>query len=289
MSVKSIKSTFSVAIVTVFTSFCHWWSRRNIRAKRLAKIRTLLLVCWNILKDPDVTNYGVMRFSFFLLLLSSRTMKNVSFADLGCQCCYNKHVLNGHWAIAKVWRSPAKRTKSVSLEIPSLPQNEQKFALQASTLRQKCIQNTIWSPKCDIFEIPTLPNDFCLFHDHWASENFWDGPLLYNVHVLIWIIEVKYFAVKRTTKLRPHILSSSSPGNTIKNFRYVFVCLWDLCAYIMGKIAAWKCSYCSLKFQADVLLCDCSVLVTRRLRIEVFFIQPKSPCVDFLCCLPGCY
>ena len=37
MSVKSIKSTLSVAIVTVFPSICNWWSRRNIRAKRFAK------------------------------------------------------------------------------------------------------------------------------------------------------------------------------------------------------------------------------------------------------------
>ena len=59
---------------------------------------------------------------------------------------------------AKVRRSPAKRTKLVSLETPSHPhphpRNEQKFALQASTLRSMCIKNTIWSLKCDFFEIP---------------------------------------------------------------------------------------------------------------------------------------
>ena len=36
----------------------------------------------------------------------------------------------------------------------SPPWNEQKFALQASTLRPMCIQNTIWSLKCDFFENP---------------------------------------------------------------------------------------------------------------------------------------
>ena len=40
---------------------------------------------------------------------------------------------------------------------PPPPRNEQKFALQASTLRPMCIQNTIWSLKCDFFEIPHPP------------------------------------------------------------------------------------------------------------------------------------
>ena len=53
MSVKSIKSTLSVAIVTVFPSIWNWWSRRNIRAKRFANIPTLWLVCWKILKERE--------------------------------------------------------------------------------------------------------------------------------------------------------------------------------------------------------------------------------------------
>ena len=48
-------------------------------------------------------------------------------------------------AITKVHRSPEQRTKLVSLETPPSSRNEQKFALQASTLRPvlMCIQNTI--------------------------------------------------------------------------------------------------------------------------------------------------
>ena len=56
MSVKSIKSTFSAAMATVFPSFCNWWSRRNIRAKRLANIRTLWLLCWNILIEKEIVH-----------------------------------------------------------------------------------------------------------------------------------------------------------------------------------------------------------------------------------------
>ena len=60
-------------------------------------------------------------------------------------------------AIAKVRRSPATR-KIVSLETPPSPWNEQKLALQASTLRPMCIQNTIWSLNCDFFfETPHPP------------------------------------------------------------------------------------------------------------------------------------
>ena len=63
-------------------------------------------------------------------------------------------------AIAKVRRSPAKRTKLVSLETPPYPRNEQKFALQASTLRPMCMQNTIWSLslKCDLKPPPSQTN-----------------------------------------------------------------------------------------------------------------------------------
>ena len=59
-------------------------------------------------------------------------------------------------AIAKVRRSPAKRTKLVSLETPPSPWSEQKFALQASALRPMCIQNTIWSPEVRFFRKPPL-------------------------------------------------------------------------------------------------------------------------------------
>ena len=84
----------------------------------------------------------------------------------------NSHDVLG--VIAKVRRSPAKRTK-FHLKPPPFPWNEQNFALQASTLRPTYIQNTIWSLKCDFFENPTLPNEFCSFY--WASANFCDGPL----------------------------------------------------------------------------------------------------------------
>ena len=81
---------FSVAIVTVFTSFCNWWSRRNIRAKRLTNIRTLWLVCWNILKEwiPGQDHWKVteakwdcfitsnVRIFFCFLFLSTSSMRS---------------------------------------------------------------------------------------------------------------------------------------------------------------------------------------------------------------------
>ena len=67
--------------------------------------------------------------------------------------------------IAKFRRSPAKQTKLVSLETPCLsppppplppPETNKSshFKLQVS---DQCVQNTIWSPKCDFFRIPLPP------------------------------------------------------------------------------------------------------------------------------------
>ena len=43
------------------------------------------------------------------------------------------------------------------LKLPPSPRNEQKFALLASTPGPMCIQNTIWSLKCNCFEISHPP------------------------------------------------------------------------------------------------------------------------------------
>ena len=83
--------------------------------------------------------------------------------------------LRGH---CKSSQKPSETNKNSSTWNPLPPSKwtEQNFALQASTPKSMCIQNTIWTLKRVFFESPPpLPNEFCSFQ--WASANFCDGPL----------------------------------------------------------------------------------------------------------------
>ena len=57
-------------------------------------------------------------------------------------------------AIVKVCRSPAKQTKLVSLETPSLPPKQTKIRTSGFNSQINMYVNTIWSPNCDFFETP---------------------------------------------------------------------------------------------------------------------------------------
>ena len=59
------------------------------------------------------------------------------------------YIIGGH---RRSSQKPRETNKISFTWNPSLHRNEQKFALQASTLRPMCIQNTIWSLKCDFFD-----------------------------------------------------------------------------------------------------------------------------------------
>ena len=79
-------------------------------------------------------------------------------------------------ATAKVRRSPAKRTKLVSLETPSLPPKRREVRTSGSNSQTTVSYKHHLKPKVRFFsKTPTLPNEFCSFH--WASANFCDGSL----------------------------------------------------------------------------------------------------------------
>ena len=62
-------------------------------------------------------------------------------------------------------QKPSEMNKISFTRTPSLPRNEQKFALQASTLRPECMQKTFWTVKWDFYEPPPPPkkNEFLRF------------------------------------------------------------------------------------------------------------------------------
>ena len=78
-------------------------------------------------------------------------------------------------AIAKVGRSPAKRTKLISLETPSLPPKRTKIRTSGFNSQTNVYMKHHLKPQMRFFsKNPTLVNEFCSFH--WASANFCDGP-----------------------------------------------------------------------------------------------------------------
>ena len=67
------------------------------------------------------------------------------------QHCVAQRILRGH---RRSSQKPSESNKIRSTWNPLPSRNKQKFALQASTLRLMCIQNTIWSRRCNFFENP---------------------------------------------------------------------------------------------------------------------------------------
>ena len=95
--------------------------------------------------------------------------------------------------IAKVRRSPAKRTALVSLETSPYPWKEQKFALQASAVKPICIQNTISSPKCDFFEKPHRPKRILFVSLGFSEHLRWSltmslSSLFYHVRLQVSVV-----------------------------------------------------------------------------------------------------
>ena len=86
----------------------------------------------------------------------------------------------------KVRRSPAKRTKLVSLETaapppPPPPPNEPKFALQLQLSDESVYKIPFEAQSAIFFRKPYPPNEFCSFH--WASANFSNGPKIVAAQV----------------------------------------------------------------------------------------------------------
>ena len=146
------------------------------RLREIAKINTR-----KIIGNPKLQNF---------VLANNSNNKVASRGSPALSACICPNSLGHLGAIAKVHRSPAKRTllDSLSLETPPSPSSQRKFALQASTLRQVCIQKTIWRLKCDFWENSFPPNE-CLFH--LASVKFCDGPLRRCPYCARWVKRAK--------------------------------------------------------------------------------------------------